>query len=146
MACMENIAKIQHRKLNYQSHACHNCDMFIKTFDLLWLKLSEVPPNPASIHSAKSLACEWLAEAIISHSIWTLSGWWAGGQGFQTGTVGWLCYQGQCQILEVWERVLEGSGQAKPYSTPLTWFRPVGHPVVGWEADFIRKPQMLQPP
>ena len=38
-----------------------------------------------------------------------------------------------------------GLWQVDPYSTPLTWFRPVGHPVVGLEADFIHKPQMLQP-
>ena len=105
IACVENIAKIQHRQLNYQSHTCHNCDMLIKTFDLRWLKLSEVPPNPASIPSATSLAREWLAEAIIGHSILTQSGWRAGGQGFQTRTAGWLCYQGQCQILEAWESV-----------------------------------------
>ena len=118
MACIENIAKVQHRQLNYQSHASHNCDMLIKTFDLWWLKLSEVPPNPASIPSATSLAREWLAKAIISHSILTLSGWWVGGQGFQTGTAGWLCYQGQCQILEVWEWVLEGSDRQNP-TAPL---------------------------
>ena len=181
IACIENIAKIQHRQLNTQSHTCHHCDMLIKTFDLWWLnslrprrngrynaddifkciflkenvciptkislnfvpkgpinnipalvkimawrrpgdkplsepmlifvpthicvtrpqwvKLSEVPPNPASIPSATSLAREWLAEAIIGHSDLTQSGWWAGGQGFQTGTAGWLCYKGQCQIL-----------------------------------------------
>ena len=118
MACIENIAKIQHRQINYQSYAWHNCDMLIKTLDLWWLNLSEVPPNPASIPSATSLAWEWLAKAIISQSILTLSGWWAGGQGFQTGTVGWLCYQGQCQILEVWEWVLEGSDRQTP-TAPL---------------------------
>ena len=64
-----------------------------------------MPPNPASIPSATSLAREWLAEAIIGHSILTQSGWWACGQGFQTGTAGWLCYQGQCPILEAWESV-----------------------------------------
>ena len=108
IACIENIAKIQHRQLNYQSHTCtcQNCDMFIKTFDLWWLKLSEVPPKPASIPSATSLAREWLVEAITGHNILTQSGWWAGRQGFQTGTAGWLCYQGQCQILEVWESVI----------------------------------------
>ena len=105
MTCIENMARIQHRQLNYQSHTCHNFDMLINTFDLWWLKLSEGPPNPASIPPATSLAREWLAEAIISHSILTLSGWWAGRQGFQTGTVGWLCYQGRCQIIEAWESV-----------------------------------------
>ena len=118
LACIENIAKVQHTQLNYQSHASHNCDMLIKTFDLWWLKLSEVPPNPASIPSATSLAHEWLANAIISHSILPLSGWWVGGQGFQTGTAGWLGYQGQCQILEVWEWVLEGSDRQNP-TAPL---------------------------
>ena len=103
MACIENIAKMQHRQLNYQSHTCHNCDILIKTFDLRWLKRSEVPQNPASIPSASSVAREWLVEAIIGHSILTQSGWWAGGQGFQTGTAGWLCYQGQCQILQARE-------------------------------------------
>ena len=100
MAKIENMARIQHRQLNFQSHTCHNCVMLIKTFDLWLLKLSEVPPNPASIPSATSLAHEWLAKAIIGHSILTLSGWWAGEQGFQAGTGGLLCYQGQSQILE----------------------------------------------
>ena len=36
-----------------------------------------------------------------------------------------------------------GLWHAHPYSTPLTWFRHVGHPVVGLEADFIHEPQML---
>ena len=145
MACIENIAKIQHRQLNYQSIASQNCDMLIKTFDLWWLELSEVPPNPASIPSATSLAREWLAKAIISHSILTLSGWWVGGQGFQTGTAGWLLSR---PVSDSWSLGMSSGGlwQAKPYSTPLTWCRPVGYPVVGWEADFIREPQMLQPP
>ena len=39
-----------------------------------------------------------------------------------------------------------GLWYANPYSTPLAWFRPVGHPVVGLEADFIHEPEMLQPP
>ena len=64
-----------------------------------------MPQNPASIPSATSLVCEWLAKAITGHSILTLSGWWAGGQGFQAGTGGLLCYQGQSQILEAWESV-----------------------------------------
>ena len=34
---------------------------------------------------------------------------------------------------------------ATPYSTPLTWLRPVGYPVVGCGADFIPEPQMLHP-
>ena len=105
IACIENMARIQHNQLNYQSHTCHNCDMLIKKFDLWWPKLSEVPQNPTFILAATSLAREWLAEALFRHSILTLSGWWAGGQGFQTGTAGWLCYQGQCQILEAWESV-----------------------------------------
>ena len=89
MACIENIAKIQHRQLNYLSLTCHNCAMLIKTFDLWWLKQSEVTPNPASIPSATSLAHQWLAEAIIVHSIFTLSGWLAGGQGQGQGGGGW---------------------------------------------------------
>ena len=39
-----------------------------------------------------------------------------------------------------------GLWYAHPYSTPLAWFRPVGHPVVGLGADFIHEPEMLQPP
>ena len=105
MAYIENMATIQHRQLNFQSHTCHNCVMLMKTVDLWWLKLSEVPQNLASIPSATYLVPEWLAEAIIGHSILTLSGWWAGGQGFQAGTGGLLRYQGQFQILEPWESV-----------------------------------------
>ena len=118
IACIENITKIQHRQLNYQSHTYHNYDMLIKTFDLWWLKLPEVPPNPASIPSATSLAREWLARAIISHSILTLTGWWAGRQGFQTGTAGWLCYQGQFSCMFVSLLVLEGSDWQTP-TAPL---------------------------
>ena len=77
MACIANMARIQHRQLNYQPHTCHNCDMLIMKFDLWWPELSEVPQNPASIPSATSLAREWLAEALFSQSILTLSGWWA---------------------------------------------------------------------
>ena len=106
LAYIENMARIQYRQLNFQSHTCHNCVMLIRTFDLWWLKLSEVPQNPASIPSATSLAPEWLAKAIIGHIILTLSGWWAGGQGFQAGTGGVLGYQGQSQILETWESVI----------------------------------------
>ena len=66
---------------------------------------SELPQNPASIPSATSLAREWPAEALFSHNILIISGWWAGWQGFKTGTGGDDCYQGQCQILEALESV-----------------------------------------
>ena len=104
IACIENIAKIQHRQPNYQSHTCHNCDMFIKTFDLWWLKLSEVPPKTSlytfcNISRMAGWGYNWPQHLDL---IWLMS-WWAG---FQTGTAGWLCYQGQCQILEVWESVI----------------------------------------
>ena len=105
MEYIENMASKQHGQLNFKSHTCHNCVMLIKIFLLWWLKLSEVPQNPASIPYATSLEREWLAKAIIGPSILTLSGWRAGGQGLQAGTGELLCYQGQSQILEAWESV-----------------------------------------
>ena len=175
--------------------------MLIKTFDLWWLKLSEVPPNPTSILSATSLVREWLAKVIISHSILTLSGWWAWWAGVpdrdsgvtllsrsvsDSGRLGisdldtagsdshlycisrlgktiWFLtvnyLRNQTWVLPPkWSNTgsvqlhigqsvnSRGLWQANPYRAPLTWFRPVGHPVVDWEADFIGEPQMLQPP
>ena len=102
MTCIENMAWKQ--QLNYQSHSCRNRDMLIKTFDLWWLKLSEVPQNPASIPSSiyrKWFGNGWLRLKLATPS-WPYLAAELVGRGSMQG-LGWLCYQGQ--ILEAWESV-----------------------------------------
>ena len=63
IACIENIAKIQHRQLNYQSHTCHHCDMLIKTFDLWWLN-SLRPRRNGRYNADDIFKCIFLKENV----------------------------------------------------------------------------------